>query len=98
VDQIATALEILTSHSKVESILINIFGGIMRCDTTSEGIIKATERVNVKIPLVVRLAGTNCVKALEILDEFREKNPALDITLAGDINDAAEKAVASLLI
>lgn len=59
VEQVKTAFEILNSHPKVHTILINIFGGIMKCNIIAEGIIKAAQLVNLRTPLVVRLTGTN---------------------------------------
>lgn len=67
VEQVKTAFEILSSHPRVEAILINIFGGIMKCDTIAEGIIKAAELVDLKLPLVCRLTGTNADKANKML-------------------------------
>lgn len=61
VEQVKTAFEILSSHPKVKTILINIFGGILKCNLLAEGIIKAAKLVNLKTPLVVRLTGTNSV-------------------------------------
>merc|ERR1711865_1354188 len=90
-EQVAQALQILTSDPKVEAILINIFGGIMRCDTIAEGIIKALDIVDVKVPLIVRLEGTNVEVAKKLLDE----SGAALIT-ADDLDDAAKKAVASI--
>jgi len=59
VEQVKTAFEILSNHPKVETILINIFGGIMKCDVIAEGIMKAAKLVNLRVPLVCRLYGTN---------------------------------------
>ncbi len=93
VEQVKTAFEILSSHPKVKTILINIFGGIMKCDTIANGIIKAAELVNLQIPLVCRLTGTNADKANLLLKEFTAKNTHLKIEVAGDLDDAAVKAV-----
>lgn len=93
VDQVKTAFEILSSHPQVKTILINIFGGIMKCDTIATGIIKAAQLVDLKIPLVCRLTGTNADKANVMLREFTQKNSTLKIEVATDLNDAAEKAV-----
>lgn len=95
-DQIAHAFSILTASDSVKSILINIFGGIMKCDTVAAGIIQASQQVKVDIPLVVRLTGTNYEKAFELLEDFTAKNPDLNLTIATDMDDAASKAVASL--
>ncbi len=93
VEQVKTAFEILSSHPKVKTILINIFGGIMKCDTIATGIIKAAELVNLRIPLVCRLTGTNADKGNQMLKEFTEKNTTLQIEVASDLDDAAVKAV-----
>jgi succinyl-CoA synthetase beta subunit len=93
VEQVKTAFEILSSHPKVKTILINIFGGIMKCDTIANGIIKAAELVNLQIPLVCRLTGTNADKANALLKEFTAKNKHLKIEVATDLDDAAVKAV-----
>jgi len=97
VDQVRTAFEILTSHTKVKAILVNIFGGIMRCDTIAEGIIKASEQVTIKVPLIVRLTGTNVEKGKAMLREFAEKNKGkIIIETADSLDEAATKAVNSL--
>jgi succinyl-CoA synthetase beta subunit len=95
VEQVKTAFEILSSHPKVKTILINIFGGIMKCDTIANGIIKAAELVNLQIPLVCRLTGTNAELANIMLKEFTAKNTHLKIEVATDLDDAAVKAVAT---
>jgi succinyl-CoA synthetase beta subunit len=74
----------------VKAILVNIFGGIVRCDLIAEGIIAAVKEVGLKIPVVVRLQGTNVEKGRELL-----ANSGLAITPADDLNDAAKKAVAA---
>jgi succinyl-CoA synthetase beta subunit len=58
----------------VKAIFVNIFGGIMKCDTIANGIIKATNEVNVKVPIVIRLTGTNADRAFTIIDEFAKNN------------------------
>eukprot|EP01017_Pseudomicrothorax_dubius_P038090 TRINITY_DN5661_c0_g1_i1.p1 TRINITY_DN5661_c0_g1~~TRINITY_DN5661_c0_g1_i1.p1 ORF type:complete len:432 (+),score=153.63 TRINITY_DN5661_c0_g1_i1:116-1411(+) len=93
VDQVKTAFEILSAHPSVKTILINIFGGIMRCDVIAEGIIKAAQLVDLKVPLVARLHGTNAQKGKELLEEFNRKFKKLNITVASDLDDAAQKAV-----
>jgi succinyl-CoA synthetase beta subunit len=93
VEQVKTAFEILSSHPKVKTILINIFGGIMKCDTIATGIIKAAQLVDLRLPLVCRLTGTNADKANAMLKEFTEKNTTLKIEVASDLDDAAVKAV-----
>ena len=90
-EQITEALRILRSDKHVKSVLINIFGGIMRCDVVAQGIVDAVREMNLDIPLIVRLEGTNVAKGKEIL-----KNSGLDITPASDLGDAAKKAVASV--
>ena len=74
----------------VQTILVNIFGGIVRCDLIAEGVIAATESVGLKVPLVVRLQGTNAKEGRRILAES-----ALDIQSAETLQDAADKAVAA---
>ncbi len=88
VERVTTAFEIIFTDSKVEGVLVNIFGGIMKCDVIAEGIIHAIEKVNIKVPLVVRLEGTNVEIARKILD-----NPDLHIIFADSMKDASEKIV-----
>ena len=90
-EQITEALRILRSDKHVKSVLINIFGGIMRCDVVAQGIVDAVREMNLDIPLIVRLEGTNVAKGKGIL-----KNSGLNITPASDLGDAAKKAVASV--
>ena len=90
-EQITEALRILNSDKHVKSILINIFGGIMRCDVVAQGIVDAVREMKLDLPLIVRLEGTNVAKGKEIL-----KNSGLNITPASDLGDAAKKAVASV--
>jgi len=90
-DQVTEALQILTSDEHVKAILVNIFGGIMKCDTIAEGIVQGASRVKLEVPLVVRLEGTNVEKGKAIL-----ANSGLKITTADDLDDAATKAVASV--
>jgi len=89
-ERVAEALKIILSNEKVKAILINIFGGIVRCDLIAEGIIAAAKEVQLQIPLVVRLEGTNVEKGREMLDKS-----SLPITPAKDLSDAAIKAVAA---
>lgn len=89
--QVAEAFKILVSDSNVKAILVNIFGGIMKCDIIAEGIIAAYHEVGLSIPLVVRLEGTNVQKGKELL-----KNSKLPIVTADDLDDAAKKAIAQL--
>jgi succinyl-CoA synthetase beta subunit len=88
VERVTTAFEIIFTDPKVEGVLVNIFGGIMKCDIIAEGIIQAIEKVNIKVPLVVRLEGTNVEVARKILD-----NPNLNIIFADSMKDASEKII-----
>jgi succinyl-CoA synthetase beta subunit len=87
-EQVTEAFKILIADKKVEAILVNIFGGIMRCDVIAQGIINAAKTVQLSVPLVVRLEGTNAENGKQLLKES-------DVTLitADDLADAAEKAV-----
>tara|TARA_B100000579_G_C22846048_1_gene864411 strand:+ start:4170 stop:5327 length:1158 start_codon:yes stop_codon:yes gene_type:complete len=87
-EQVAAAFKLILSDKKVKGILINIFGGIMRCDVLAQGVIEAAKETNIRVPLVVRLAGTNFEKGKEILDKSE-----LKILSASDLNDAAKKIV-----
>ncbi|MFQ5564722.1 MAG: ADP-forming succinate--CoA ligase subunit beta, partial [Parvularculaceae bacterium] len=87
-EKVAEAFKIITSDSGVKGILVNIFGGIMRCDIIAEGIIAAVKEMGLKVPLVVRLEGTNVEKGKKILSES-----GLAITPADDLDDAARKIV-----
>jgi len=91
VNQITAAFKIITADDRVKAILVNIFGGIMKCDVIAEGVVEATKEVGLKIPLIVRLEGTNVAKGKEII-----ANSGLAITSADDLDDAAQKAVAAL--
>ena len=87
-EQVSAAFKLILSDKKVKGILINIFGGIMRCDVLAQGVVEAAKEINIKVPLVVRLAGTNFEKGKEILDKS-----GLKILSASDLNDAAKKIV-----
>ncbi len=87
-EQVTAAFKLILSDKKVRGILINIFGGIMRCDVLAQGVVEAAKETNIKVPLVVRLAGTNFEKGKEILDKS-----GLKILSASDLNDAAKKIV-----
>ena len=87
-ERVAEAFKIILSDEKVKGILVNIFGGIVRCDIIAEGIAAAVEEIGVTIPVVVRLEGNNAKKGLEILDAS-----PLKIETAHNLNDAAEKIV-----
>jgi succinyl-CoA synthetase beta subunit len=88
--RVTSAFKLILSSPKVNCILVNIFGGIVRCDLIAEGIIGAVKEVGLKIPVVVRLQGTNVEKGRELLAKS-----GLKITAANDLNDAAQKAVAA---
>merc|ERR1712032_1649003 len=90
-DQVSEALRILTSDTQVQAILINIFGGIMRCDTIAEGVIQAVDQVDIKVPLIVRVEGTNVERGREMLEASD-----FGFITASDLDDAAQKAVASI--
>jgi succinyl-CoA synthetase beta subunit len=90
-ERVTEAFKLILSSDKVRAILVNIFGGIVRCDLIAEGIIAAVKEVGLKIPVVVRLQGTNVEKGRELL-----ANSGLAITPADDLNDAAQKAVAAV--
>tara|TARA_B100000029_G_scaffold410018_1_gene411769 strand:+ start:9179 stop:10336 length:1158 start_codon:yes stop_codon:yes gene_type:complete len=90
-EQVVEAFKLILSDKKVKGILINIFGGIMRCDVLAQGVVEAAKESKIKVPLVVRLAGTNYEKGKEILD-----NSGLKILSASDLNDAAKKIVGAI--
>jgi succinyl-CoA synthetase beta subunit len=89
-ERVTAAFELILSNPKVRAVLVNIFGGIVRCDVIAEGIINAVKKVGVKVPVVVRLEGTNADKAREMLAKS-----GLKITPAADLTDAARKVVAA---
>ena len=90
-ERVTEAFKLILSSDKVKAIFVNIFGGIVRCDMIAEGIIAAVKEVDVKVPVIVRLEGTNVEAGKELL-----KNSGLAITPADDINDGAKKAVAAV--
>ncbi|MFP7722566.1 ADP-forming succinate--CoA ligase subunit beta [Lysobacter sp. A3-1-A15] len=90
-ERVTEAFKLILSSDKVKAIFVNIFGGIVRCDMIAEGIIAAVKEVDVKVPVIVRLEGTNVEAGKELL-----KNSGLAITPADDINDGARKAVAAV--
>jgi len=93
-EQVTQALEILKNHPKVKTILVNIFGGIMRCDIIAQGIIEAVKKVGINVPIIVRLTGTNAEKGRKILEEFAENNKGkVNFVTANDLDQAAEYAV-----
>ena len=87
-DKVKGAFKIIISDKDVQAILVNIFGGIMRCDIIAEGIVEAVKDINLEKPLVVRLEGTNVDEGKKILE-----NSGLDIIAAADLEEAAEKIV-----
>ena len=87
-EKVANAFKIILSDKNVKGILINIFGGIMRCDVLAKGVVEAAKETKLKVPLVVRLAGTNFEEGKEILNKSN-----LKILPATDLNDAAKKVV-----
>ncbi|MGB1077720.1 MAG: succinate--CoA ligase subunit beta, partial [Bdellovibrionales bacterium] len=89
-EKVTAAFKIILSDPNVEGVLVNIFGGIMKCDIIAEGVVAAAKEVSLSVPLVVRLAGTNVEKGKEILS-----NSGLPIIPADDLGDAAEKVVAA---
>ena len=92
-EQVKTAFEIMTSHARVKTILINIFGGIVNCGMIAEGITQAAQIVGVKHPIVIRLTGTNSEAANKLIQKFVKENPSYNITIADNLDDAAQKAV-----
>jgi succinyl-CoA synthetase beta subunit len=90
-ERVSAAFKLLLSDPKVEGVLVNIFGGIMRCDVIAEGIVAAAREVNIAVPLVVRLEGTNVDLGKQILSDS-----GLAITAASDLADAAEKVVSAV--
>ncbi len=91
VEKVTAAFKIITSDPKVKGILVNIFGGIMRCDIIADGVVTAVKDVGLKVPLVVRLEGTNVEKGKEII-----ASSGLNIIPADDLGDAARKIVAAV--
>ena len=87
-EKVTAAFKLILADENVKGILINIFGGIMRCDVLAQGVIDAAKQVNLSVPLVVRLAGTNFKEGKELLDKSN-----LKILSATDLNDAAKKIV-----
>ncbi len=87
-EKVTEAFKIITSDPNVKGILVNIFGGIMRCDVIAEGVVEAVKEVGLKVPLVVRLEGTNVEKGKEII-----RKSGLNVIAADDLKDGAEKIV-----
>ena len=90
-EQVIEAFKLILSDKKVKGILINIFGGIMRCDVLAQGLVDAAKETNIKLPLVVRLAGTNFKEGKKILD-----NSGLKLISAENLDDAAQKIVEAI--
>ena len=89
-ERVAAAFKLILSNTNVKAILVNIFGGIVRCDLIAQGVISAVKEVGVSIPVVVRLEGTNVERGRALLAES-----GLDIIAAEDLTDAAKKAVSA---
>ncbi len=90
-EKVSAAFKIILSDKNVKGILINIFGGIMRCDVLAQGVVDAAKEINISVPLVVRLAGTNFQEGKEILD-----NSGLELISAENLDDAAKKIVEAI--
>ena len=90
-EKVSAALKIILSDKNVKGILINIFGGIMRCDVLAQGVVDAAKEININVPLVVRLAGTNFKQGKKILD-----NSGLKLISAENLDDAAKKVVEAI--
>ena len=90
-EKVSAALKIILLDKNVKGILINIFGGIMRCDVLAQGVVDAAKEINISVPLVVRLAGTNFKEGKEILD-----NSGLKLISAENLDDAAKKIVKAI--
>jgi succinyl-CoA synthetase beta subunit len=86
-DKVVAALEIITSDPNVKVILFNIFGGITRCDDVANGIVEATNQIDIKVPLVIRLTGTNEAEGVKILEEA-------GYSAATSMDEVVERAVA----
>jgi len=87
-ERVREAFKIILSDTNVKGILVNIFGGIMRCDIIADGVINAAKEIGIKVPVVVRLAGTNADLGKQMLD-----SSGLSLIAANDLADAAEKIV-----
>jgi len=90
-EKVTAAFKIITADKNVKGILVNIFGGIMRCDVIAEGVVAAVKEVGLQVPLVVRLEGTNVEKGKSIINES-----GLNVIAADDLDDAAQKIVAAV--
>jgi succinyl-CoA synthetase beta subunit len=90
-EKVTAAFKIITADPKVKGILINIFGGIMKCDVIAEGVVAAVKDVGLQVPLVVRLEGTNVELGKKIIAESK-----LNVVSADDLDDAAQKIVVAV--
>lgn len=90
-ERVEQAFRILLSDQNVKAVLINIFGGIVRCDRVAKGVIEAAKRLDIQVPIVIRLAGTNCELAGDLLNQSE-----LTFAVASDLDDAAQKVVAAI--
>ena len=90
-EKVTAAFKIITADPQVKGILVNIFGGIMKCDVIAEGVIAAVKEVGLTVPLVVRLEGTNVALGKKIIDAS-----GLNVITADDLDDAAQKIVAAV--
>ena len=90
-EKVTEAFKLILADKNVKGILINIFGGIMRCDVLAQGVVDAAKEINISVPLVVRLAGTNFKEGKEILD-----NSGLKLISAENLDDAAKKIVEAI--
>jgi succinyl-CoA synthetase beta subunit len=88
VDKVAAAFKIITADPNVKGILVNIFGGIMKCDIIAEGVVAAVKQVGLQVPLVVRLEGTNVEAGKKIISQS-----GLNVVSADNLDDAAQKIV-----
>ena len=91
-EKVAAGFKMILSDKNVKGILINIFGGIMRCDTLAQGVVEAAKEIKISVPLVVRLAGTNFQEGRKILN-----NSNLKIVSASNLGDAARKIVEAII-
>lgn len=91
VEKVTAAFKIITSDPSVKGILVNIFGGIMRCDVIAQGVLQAVEEIGLNVPLVVRLEGTKVTEGQALID-----NSDLDVISASNLDDAAQKIVAAI--
>ncbi len=86
--KVAEAFKIIVSDKKIKTILVNIFGGIVRCDLIAEGVITAIKEVDIKVPIVIRLEGTNVEEGKKLIRDSK-----LDVKTANNLEEAAVKAI-----